>query len=379
MGGYKRIRQEVEPKSDDEDEHMKRIRARMEANDSDGSENSDIDSSNEAALDEPDSEGREEEAGRSRHDKHVEEYDSDDSGNGSESGEEEQNNHAQGDGYSDSESDQSAGAQQSEETQANDRRIGASIGDLLALERRGSGPSRRRGGEVPKRKLLPKLMAKSVKKPKQEDNSGDASSDSDGEGEKAAGNVDDRRGRAPHRANKNRPVEMSSKFAVGRHRQVVDVKNRKFRDPRFEPMSGHLNYEMFRKSYAFLDTYQDQEVELLRKSLRKEKGQEKPDQIHALLGRLQQERAERKRADALRKTLGDRKKQEAEAVAQGKQPYFLKTKDKRQLAKDQRFEELKKDGKLKKFLEKKRKRNAAKDRRWLPSQRRGDGGGGQEE
>lgn len=44
-------------------------------------------------------------------------------------------------------------------------------------------------------------------------------------------------------------------------------------DPRFEGGGGSskLNYDIFRKAYGFLGTYQDSEIEDLKKSLRKEK------------------------------------------------------------------------------------------------------------
>lgn len=46
-------------------------------------------------------------------------------------------------------------------------------------------------------------------------------------------------------------------------------------DPRFEGGGGSskLNYDIFRKAYGFLATYQDSEIEELKKSLKKEKNQ----------------------------------------------------------------------------------------------------------
>lgn len=46
-------------------------------------------------------------------------------------------------------------------------------------------------------------------------------------------------------------------------------------DPRFEGGGGSskLNYDIFRKAYGFLGTYQDSEIEELKKSLKKEKNQ----------------------------------------------------------------------------------------------------------
>ena len=46
-------------------------------------------------------------------------------------------------------------------------------------------------------------------------------------------------------------------------------------DPRFEGGGGSskLNYDIFRKAYGFLGTYQDSEIEELKKSLIREKNQ----------------------------------------------------------------------------------------------------------
>ena len=50
--------------------------------------------------------------------------------------------------------------------------------------------------------------------------------------------VDKRSLAKAHRENKHRPLEVTSKRAVGRHREVVKPTRRKARDPRFDPMSG---------------------------------------------------------------------------------------------------------------------------------------------
>ncbi|KAL0904640.1 hypothetical protein M5K25_026769 [Dendrobium thyrsiflorum] len=50
----------------------------------------------------------------------------------------------------------------------------------------------------------------------------------------------------PGRANKNRPMEMSSKVRVGRYREVIQAPKRVVRDPRFESLCGNLNTEGFR-------------------------------------------------------------------------------------------------------------------------------------
>ncbi|PIN07723.1 hypothetical protein CDL12_19704 [Handroanthus impetiginosus] len=54
------------------------------------------------------------------------------------------------------------------------------------------------------------------------------------------------------RANKNRPMEMSSKKPVGRFREVIQVPKKVVRDPRFESLCGTLDVDGFKKRYNFL-------------------------------------------------------------------------------------------------------------------------------
>lgn len=63
-------------------------------------------------------------------------------------------------------------------------------------------------------------------------------------------------------------------FPVPVHLRVVPT-DVLIADPRFEGGGGSskLNYDIFRKAYGFLGTYQDSEIEELKKSLKKEKNQ----------------------------------------------------------------------------------------------------------
>ena len=54
------------------------------------------------------------------------------------------------------------------------------------------------------------------------------------------------------RANKNRPMEQSSRRAVGRLMEVVAPVKKATRDPRFESLSGNFDDTVFRKTHAFL-------------------------------------------------------------------------------------------------------------------------------
>ncbi|KAG1701642.1 hypothetical protein DVH05_006732 [Phytophthora capsici] len=172
------------------------------------------------------------------------------------------------------------------------------------------------------------------------------------------------------RANKNQPLELSSKRAVGRFRQVVDVKKRRVLDPRFEAQSGRLNEDLFNKSYAFLDEYKQRELQELKQQLKKTKSVTKKDELKHEIARRQQEVTEKKKQEKIKSALTKRKREEREAVASGKGAFYLKRKDKKKLELQAKFQDLQETGRLSKFMAKKRKKNASKDHRWLPTQRK---------
>ncbi|XP_027694221.1 kelch domain-containing protein 3 isoform X2 [Vombatus ursinus] len=167
-------------------------------------------------------------------------------------------------------------------------------------------------------------------------------------------------------AEKQRPLEMSSKTRVPFLRQVVPVRKKVARDPRFDDLSGEYNPEVFEKTYRFLNEYRAKEKELVAKHLKKSKPGEEQEKLKQLLHRMDQQEAaqqEKKRQQEQRLAL----KQEQRAQArQGHQPYFLKKSEQRQLALAEKYKKLKRSQKLESFLSRKRRRNAGKDRRWLP-------------
>ncbi len=182
------------------------------------------------------------------------------------------------------------------------------------------------------------------------------------------------------------PSEQISTRPVPRLRLVVDSKSgeagRHARDPRFEVTAGHLDYSKFRSGYRFLEEHQQTELDTIESELTARKKTKDPkrkrghkgafqdvttDDLRMRLMHVKQEQTERVRADRLRTALDDHKKKELAAVARGKKPYYLKQSDKKKIAVEQRYEELKGKGnrKLQQYIEKKRRKNAVKDRKRL--------------
>jgi len=55
-----------------------------------------------------------------------------------------------------------------------------------------------------------------------------------------------------NRSSKHAPTEISSKKAVSRKREVVVIKRREHRDPRFESLTGPVDESKFRAAYSFM-------------------------------------------------------------------------------------------------------------------------------
>ncbi|XP_071079437.1 ribosomal RNA processing protein 36 homolog [Haliotis cracherodii] len=168
------------------------------------------------------------------------------------------------------------------------------------------------------------------------------------------------------RENKNRPMEASSKKPVSIYREVIPVKKRVSRDPRFDDMSGNYNEAIFKSSYAFLDDVKKREKEKLAKQLKKTKNDQKKKELQYLINRMDQQASADKQKQTRKELEKDWKKKELGRVVEGKNPYFLKKGDLRKLELAERFKELKKTGKLDKYMGKKRKKNASKEKKKLP-------------
>ncbi|XP_057794512.1 uncharacterized protein LOC131010851 [Salvia miltiorrhiza] len=172
------------------------------------------------------------------------------------------------------------------------------------------------------------------------------------------------------RANKNRPMEISSKKPVSRFREVIQAPKKVVRDPRFESLCGNLDVDGFKKRYNFIyENTLPVEKEELKKQMKKTKD---PEAINDLKDRLTRIDKELKSVAAKRTEkdiLAEHKKKEREAAKKGKQPYYLKKSEIQKHKLAEKFKELKESGKLESFIEKKRRRNAAKDHRYMPYRR----------
>jgi ribosomal RNA-processing protein 36 len=196
-----------------------------------------------------------------------------------------------------------------------------------------------------------------------------------------------RRTRRFKRSHKNAPLEQTSKKAVGRFREVVQVKKVVRRDPRFDSMAGTINETHHRAAFGFLDGVRAKEITEMKKRLAKMKkraaniranGGEETEESYearmALQAKLTQHQQQAKsvaRSDDAREQRQRWKRRQRQAVKAGKNPYFPKKRELREEALTRKFHQMKKSGGIDKFIARKRQKHVQRDRKKMPRTMRG--------
>lgn len=176
----------------------------------------------------------------------------------------------------------------------------------------------------------------------------------------------------PKRANKNRPTEVTSRKAVSRHRQVVDLPIKKARDPRFDTLSGgQFREDVFKRNYEFIREYEASEVDLIKQQAKdKERDPKEREKLEKLVQRMVSFEETRQAKERRNRIERDWKKAEMDAVLKkGKKPYFLKKSDVNKLELVEKYQSLK-PAERDRALERRRKKNATKEHRHVPYARR---------
>ncbi|KAL8847408.1 MAG: hypothetical protein Q9221_007554 [Calogaya cf. arnoldii] len=171
------------------------------------------------------------------------------------------------------------------------------------------------------------------------------------------------------RSSKHAPVELSSKKAVSRKREVVPTPKREVRDPRFETVSGPVNEEKANRNYSFLNDYRDSEIVHLKSRIRQEKDATAKEYLKRSLLSMESRKKAQQIKDQDSEIQKAHRAKEKELVKQGKRPFYLKKGEQKKLALLKRFEGIK-GKRLDKVIERRRKKNAQKERRDMPEERR---------
>jgi len=195
-------------------------------------------------------------------------------------------------------------------------------------------------------------------------------SSSSGQSDSEEGGEEKERTKKKARSSKHAPTSMSSKKAVTRRRDAVPLAKSTVRDPRFDPLSGPVDYASVSKKYAFLDSYRSAEIADLKKAMKNPKlpGHEREAlkrQVVSMESKMAYEAAREREAKVIR----EHRKEEKKAVKEGKQPFYIKKSEVKKKALTERFEGMK--GRQRdKVIERRRKKLIAKERKGMPEERR---------
>jgi len=174
------------------------------------------------------------------------------------------------------------------------------------------------------------------------------------------------------RAHKHAPMEQSSKYQVSRKRAALLTSSNPYhaRDPRFSAVTGTVNDETVRRNYAFLADYGASELNDLKAALKTTKGAEERERLkREIMVRESKARAEADKERA-RKVVAAHRKEEKAAVAQGKQPFFLKGGEVKKRVLVDKFESMK--GKEReRAMTRRKKKESQREKRNMPNDRRG--------
>ncbi|KAI9677547.1 MAG: rRNA biogenesis protein rrp36 [Caeruleum heppii] len=171
------------------------------------------------------------------------------------------------------------------------------------------------------------------------------------------------------RSSKHAPTELSSKKAISRRRDIVVPPKRNVRDPRFESVGGPLDEPKTKSTYAFLETYREDEITQIREDIKRSKDEFVTEKLKrellAMESRRQATRARSQRQEVLRR----HRAKEKELVRQGKKPFYLKKAEQKKMALVDRYENMK-PKEVDRLVARKRKREASKAKRGMPWARR---------
>jgi ribosomal RNA-processing protein 36 len=142
-----------------------------------------------------------------------------------------------------------------------------------------------------------------------------------------------------------------------------------YEDPRFDVTSGTFNEDSFKKAYAFLGEYREEEIRQLRAAVAAAADDEERTTAKAALSRLLQQRTEDARKAAVAGAVREHKKGIAERVAQGAKPFFPKRRDLKEIAATAQFSSLEAKGgagAVDRALAKRRRKLSGKSKAAMP-------------
>jgi len=170
---------------------------------------------------------------------------------------------------------------------------------------------------------------------------------------------------------KHAPMAQSSKHQVTRKRQVIDLPNRKIRDPRFDALQQRNVHpgDNSEKAYSFLRDYQASEIVELKAALKATKDEDEKETLKRTIGSMENRLRAKAAKEREQEVLRQHRREEKAKVEQGKTPYYLKRSELKERTQVERFKGMK--GKEReKAVERKRKKEDQREKRKMPTARR---------
>ncbi|RKP01668.1 hypothetical protein CXG81DRAFT_18550 [Caulochytrium protostelioides] len=228
----------------------------------------------------------------------------------------------------------------------------------------------------------PPTVASTVGRRTSNQDVGSASSEAEDDGDEDDSDASDAESAAPEkvwqviekRSHKIKPQEVTSKRRVDADLVPKGVagqgRAKKRMDPRFDPLCGELRPAQAQQNYKFLAEYQDEEIGMIKKQLKREKKPERREELEQTLARLVGLRASRRREELRREVLRAHRKEDLERVRAGAMPFYLRNKELRKRIVEQDKEGLT-EGQKRRYDAKREKRRSIKEMKRAPVPRTG--------
>jgi ribosomal RNA-processing protein 36 len=173
------------------------------------------------------------------------------------------------------------------------------------------------------------------------------------------------------RTSKHAPAAQSSKHQVSRRRTVIDVPQRRYRDPRFDAIqqqrSAHTGDS--EKAYGFLREYQKSEIEELQAAAKKTRDSDDAERLRRTAGAMRNQIQAREAKERTQAVIRQHRREERLKVEQGKTPYYLKEKEIKERALVEKYKGLK-SKERERLMERRQRKEGQKEKKRMPNVRR---------
>jgi ribosomal RNA-processing protein 36 len=173
------------------------------------------------------------------------------------------------------------------------------------------------------------------------------------------------------RTSKHAPAAQSSKHQVSRRRTVIDVPQRRYRDPRFDAIqqqrSAHTGDT--EKAYGFLREYQKAEIDELQAAAKKTRDSDDAERLRRTAGAMRNQIQAREAKERTQAVIRQHRREERLKVEQGKTPYYLKEKEIKERALVEKYKGLK-SKERERLMERRQRKEGQKEKKRMPNVRR---------